>query len=86
MLFPVSIFLILLGGISTFALRWDPYAVDFDAVGVVLMLAGALGLTLHRYVLQRRREAARMSGHAPVRLYDHPGAMPRDPRDPRADD
>jgi hypothetical protein len=86
MLFPVSIFLILLGGTCTFALRWDPHAVDFDAVGVILMLSGVLGLILHRYVLQRRREAARISGHAPVRRYDHPGAMPTDPRDPRADD
>jgi hypothetical protein len=86
MLRPVSIFLILLGGIFTFGLRWEPDLLDFDAIGIILMLVGALGLLLWRSVLQRRREAARISGQAMLPRYDHPGAMPRDPRDPRADD
>jgi hypothetical protein len=86
MLRPVSIFLILLGGIFTFAFRWEPSFLDVDAIGIIFMLVGALGLFLWRSILQRRREAARISGRAVISRYEHPGAMPIDPRDPRADD
>jgi hypothetical protein len=86
LLIPVSVFLILLGGILAFAVRWEPRILDLDAIGWIFLLVGVLGLILNRYVLQRRREAARISGTAPAPLYDHPGAMPTDPRDPRADD
>jgi len=85
-LIPVSIFLILLGGILAFAVRWQPRVLDLDAIGWVLMLVGGLGLILHRYVLRRRREAAEISDAAPAPLYDRPGIMPTNIRDPRADD
>jgi hypothetical protein len=86
MLLPVSILLIVLGGIVAFAVRWESSVLNRGAIGWVLMVVGALGLILNRYVLRRRREAAGISGAAPTPFHEHPGAMPTDPRDPRADD
>jgi hypothetical protein len=86
MLVPVSIFLIILGGIFAFGLRSEPDLLDFDAIGWTFILVGLLGIVLHGYVLQRRREAARLSRGMPARLYENPSGMPTDPRDPRADD
>ncbi len=41
-----SIFLIALGAILTFAVEADIAGIDIDVIGVILMLAGALGLLL----------------------------------------
>lgn len=39
-----SIALILVGAILTFAVEVDPQAVDLDAMGIILMIGGAVGL------------------------------------------
>ena len=40
----VSIFLLAVGAILTFAVEASMSGVDIDAVGVILMIAGAIGL------------------------------------------
>ena len=41
-----SIFLIAVGAILKFAVNWQVNEVDLQAVGVILMISGALGLVL----------------------------------------
>lgn len=41
-----SIFLIVVGAILTFAVEVDPTGFNVDAVGIILMIAGAVGLLL----------------------------------------
>ena len=55
----VSIFLIALGAILTFATDVSVSGLDLDVVGVVLMLAGALGLVMTLVVWGPRRRVAR---------------------------
>lgn len=45
-----SIFLIALGAILTFALERDVSGLDIDVIGIILMLAGALGLFMFMVV------------------------------------
>jgi Domain of unknown function (DUF6458) len=52
-----SIFLMALGAILTFATNVNVSGLDLDAVGIVLMLAGALGLILTLFVWGPRRRA-----------------------------
>ena len=56
----VSIFLIALGAILTFATDVSVSGLDLDVVGVVLMLAGALGLVMTLLIWGPRRRAARV--------------------------
>ncbi len=41
-----SLFLIALGAILAFALEVDVSGIDLDAIGVILMIVGAIGLVL----------------------------------------
>jgi hypothetical protein len=76
----VSLLLLTLGAIVTFAIRWNPKGVDLDVVGVILMLAGAAGLVLNHYIWERRKEAAQMpvpmdiyvDEEAPTPLHENP--------------
>ena len=79
----VSIFLIALGAILTFATDVSVSGLDLDVVGVVLMLAGALGLVMTLVIWGPRRRVARVErvdrGVAPRRevveerrVYDDP--------------
>jgi len=45
-----SIFLIAVGAILTFALERDISGLDVDVIGIILMLAGALGLFMFMVV------------------------------------
>ena len=54
----VSIFLIALGAILTFATDVSVSGLDLDVVGVVLMLAGGLGLVMTLLIWGPRRRAA----------------------------
>ncbi len=54
----VGIFLVALGAILTFAVDWRVAGLDLDAVGWVLMAAGAVGLVLFFYFWNRRRPTA----------------------------
>jgi hypothetical protein len=56
----VSIFLIALGAILTFATDVSVSGLDLDVVGVVLMLAGALGLVMTLLIWGPRRRATRV--------------------------
>lgn len=40
----ISVFLIAVGAILTFAVEWAVQGVDINTVGVILMIAGAIGL------------------------------------------
>jgi len=53
-----SIFLIALGAILTFATDVSVSGLDLDVVGVVLMLAGGLGLVMTLLIWGPRRRAA----------------------------
>lgn len=56
----VSIFLIALGAVLTFATDISVSGLDLDVVGVVLMLAGALGLVMTLVVWGPRRRVDRV--------------------------
>lgn len=51
----VSIFLIAVGAILTFALETDVEGIDLDTVGIILMVAGVIGLLFNIWLLDRRR-------------------------------
>ena len=76
----VSIFLIAIGAIITFATNVSVSGLDLDVVGVVLMLVGALGLAMTLLVWGPRRRGERVErGVAPRRevveerrVYDDP--------------
>jgi hypothetical protein len=50
-----SIFLIALGAILAFATDFDVAGVDEKVIGIILMIAGALGLLFTTLILGRRR-------------------------------
>jgi len=68
----VSIFLIALGAILTFAVHASLSGVSIQTIGVILMIAGALGLIVTLLVFGPRRRAA--GGVVEERVYDdrHP--------------
>jgi protein-S-isoprenylcysteine O-methyltransferase Ste14 len=53
----VSIFLMAVGAILAFAVSADVSGVSLDAVGVILMIAGAIGLLWSLIVMSRNRAA-----------------------------
>jgi hypothetical protein len=50
----VSIFLLAIGAILTFAVNAEVSGLDISVVGVILMVCGAIGLLLTMLVLNRR--------------------------------
>ncbi|MGG8407077.1 hypothetical protein ACM614_10870 [Streptomyces sp. 12297] len=50
--------LIVVGAVLTFASDWHVDNVNLDVAGVIMMLAGLLGLGVYRSVLRRRRVPA----------------------------
>lgn len=78
-----SIFLIVLGAILAFAVQWDLGWLNLQAVGVILILAGILWLTLFFRIWNKRRrqrvtvieqrrvpETIIEERHVPRRVYD----------------
>jgi Flp pilus assembly protein protease CpaA len=63
----VSIFLIALGAILTFAVTATVAGVSIQTIGVILMIAGALGLIVTLLVFAPRRRAG---GVVEERVYD----------------
>jgi hypothetical protein len=51
----VSVFLLALGAILTFAVQADINGLDINVVGIILMVAGAIGLLLTMLVFGRDR-------------------------------
>jgi len=52
----VSVFLLALGAILTFAVQASVSGLDIQVVGIILMVAGAIGLLLTMLVLGRDRD------------------------------
>jgi hypothetical protein len=48
-----SIFLLAVGAILTFAVEWSVQGVDLDAVGIILMIAGCIGLAVTLAMMSR---------------------------------
>ena len=50
--------LIIIGAILRFGIRWTPHYVDIQAIGVILMVGGIIGLGISLWLmfLRRRRE------------------------------
>ena len=57
-----SLFLIAAGAVLRYAITWNPQDVDIDAVGLILMIVGIVGLLLSLLWMfiyaDRRRERA----------------------------
>ena len=53
-----SIFLLALGAIFTFAVEFDVGGIDIATVGVILMIAGIIGLLISLLYLSRARTTA----------------------------
>jgi len=54
-----SIFLIAVGAVLTFAVNYELAGIDIKVIGVILMIAGAIGAALTALVFGPRRTAAR---------------------------
>ncbi|HEV8648602.1 MAG TPA: DUF6458 family protein [Actinomycetes bacterium] len=50
-----SIFLIVIGAILTFAVNWTTSGFDINVVGIILMLAGVVGLALTLFLSSNSR-------------------------------
>ena len=50
-----SIALIVIGAILRFGITWKPAHVDLQVIGIILMIAGVLGLIIALVFLARRR-------------------------------
>ena len=48
-----SIFLLAVGAILTFAVEWTVQGVDLEAVGIILMIAGGIGLAVTLAMMSR---------------------------------
>ena len=53
-----SIALMVIGAILRFGITWKPAHVDLQIIGVILMIAGAIGLIIALVFLFRRRRPA----------------------------
>lgn len=54
----VSVFLIAIGAILTFALDVTVSGVDLDVVGIILMIAGVIGIIVDLAIFAPRRRSA----------------------------
>ncbi len=60
----ISVFLIAVGAVLTFALDVSVSGVDLDMVGVIMMIAGVLGLVVDLVIFAPRRRHVADSGYA----------------------
>jgi len=83
-----SILLIVAGAILRYAINWSPNYVDLRLVGLILMIAGAVGLIIALTFLFMRRRGSRPSTEVyeerrysePPRRYDDPQRRYDDPQ------
>ena len=66
-----SIFLLAVGAILTFAVEWTVQGVDLDAVGIILMIAGCIGLAVTLAMMSRT------GGTRVTEYYEDPTRRPR---------
>ena len=69
-----SVFLLAVGAILTFAVEWTVQGVDLDAVGIILMIAGCIGLAVTLAMMSRT------GGNRVTEYYEDPAR-----RSPRRD-
>jgi hypothetical protein len=62
----VSVFLMALGAILAFATEFDVSGFDIDVVGIILIIAGLVGLLMTLLVWGPRRRATRVVEDRPV--------------------
>jgi uncharacterized membrane protein YedE/YeeE len=82
-----SILLIVIGAILRYAINWSPNYVDLRLVGLILMIAGVVGLIIALAFLFSRRRGSRPSTEVyeerrysePRRPYDDPQARYDEP-------
>ena len=66
----VSVFLLALGAILTFAVDATVSGLDIQVVGIILMVSGAIGLLLTMLVFGRDRDGGRVTEERVVRDRD----------------
>ena len=64
--------LIIIGAILRFGVTWQPAHVDLQIIGVILMIAGALGLVLSLIFMVMRRNDRRSAQVYEERRYTDP--------------
>jgi hypothetical protein len=69
-----SIALIVIGAILRFGITWKPAHVDLQIIGVILMIAGAIGLIIALVFLFRRRGGRPATEVYEERRYTEPPA------------
>ena len=62
----VSVFLLAIGAILTFAVDVQTNGFNLDAIGVILMIAGAVGLLMFLFVVGRRDRGGVVGGERVV--------------------
>jgi len=67
-----SIALIVVGAILRFGVTWKPTNVDLDAIGVILMIAGVVGLIIAIALLAMRRRSRPAAQVYEERRYTEP--------------
>ena len=72
-----SIFLIAVGAILKFAVTATVAGIDIQVVGVILMIAGAIGLLLGLFLMANQRAAVRETT-----VYNDPNQPPPPPQVP----
>lgn len=81
-----GIFLIAIGAILAFAVKATVSGLDLATVGVILMIAGALGIVLDLLIFAPRRRTATYGTVAPPAAYGNVAPPPAVRRAPRTDD
>lgn len=59
----ISVFMIAIGAILTFALDVSVSGIDLDVVGVILMIAGVIGIVVDLAIFAPRRRAGVEPGY-----------------------
>lgn len=67
-----SVALIIIGAILRFGVTWHPQHVDLQVIGVILMIAGVLGLALSLVFMAMRRKDRRSARVYEERRYTEP--------------
>ena len=67
-----SIALIVIGAILRFGITWKPAHVDLDIIGVILMIAGAVGLVISIAIIATRRRGRPAAEVYEERRYNEP--------------
>jgi NADH:ubiquinone oxidoreductase subunit K len=69
-----SMALIVIGAILRFAVTWHPANVDLQVIGVILMIAGVVGLAISMAILIARRRQRASAEVYEERRYTQPPA------------